>query len=157
MRVVAYSIKSFEKEPLAIANNKKHEITLISNSLSPETASYAEGKEAVIVFNEDDNVSAMVINKLADLGVKFIATRSTDTTHIDTEAAALRSLKIANVPLTSLSGLSEKELPMALAIETIINLDNWQQNRCLGDACVCSRSCDQAESKVHIKGKPHQY
>ncbi|RQO74121.1 lactate dehydrogenase [Pedobacter sp. KBW06] len=157
MRVVAYSIKSFEKEPLAIANNKKHEITLISNSLGLETVSYAEGKEAVIVFNEEDNVSALVINKLADLGVKFIATRSTDTTHIDTEAAALRSLKIANVPLASLSGLSERELPMALATETIINLDNWQQNRCLGDACVCSRSCDQAGSKVHIKGQPHQH
>ena len=54
MRVVAYSIKSFEKEPLAIANHKKHDITLISNSLSPKTASYAEGKEAVIVFNEDE-------------------------------------------------------------------------------------------------------
>lgn len=157
MRVVAYSIKSFEKEPLAIANNKKHEITLISNSLSLETAVYAEGKEAVIVFNEEDNVSALVINKLADLGVKFIATRSTDTSHIDTEAAALRSLKIANVPLASLSGLTEKELPMALATETIINLDNWQQNRCLGDACVCSRACDQAASKVHIKGQPHQH
>lgn len=157
MRVVAYSIKSFEKEPLAIANNKKHEITLISNSLSPETVSYASGKEAVIVFSEDDDVSEMVINKLADLGVKFIATRSTATSHIDQDAANLRNLKIANVPSAALIGLSDKELPMALATETIINLDKWQQNRCLGSACVCSRSCDQAHNLMDPKGKPHQH
>lgn len=143
MRVVAYSIKSFEKEPLAIANNKKHEITLISNSLSADTVSYAEGKEAVIVFSEADDVSAMVIHKLADLGIKYIATRSTDTNHIDQNVAALRGMRIANVPSGAISGLHEQELPMALAVETIINLDKWQQKRCLGDACVCSRSCDR--------------
>jgi len=146
MRVVAYSIKSFEKEPLAIANHKKHDITLISNSLSAETVSYAEGKEAVIVFSEDQ-VSASVINSLADLGVKFIATRSTATTHIDQDAAAERNIKIANVPAVSLMGMSDKGLPMALANETILNLDKWQQNRCLGSACVCSRACDQVTPK----------
>lgn len=39
MKVVAYSIKLFEKEPLAIANHKKHEITLISNGLCADTVS----------------------------------------------------------------------------------------------------------------------
>lgn len=140
MRVVAYSIKSFEKEPLAIANHKKHDITLISNSLSPETVSYAAGKEAVIVFT-DDEVSAAVITQLADLGVKYIATRSTTTLHIDQETAAQRNIKIANVPAVAIMGVSATELSLALAKETILNLDKWQQNRCLGSACVCSMSC----------------
>ena len=87
MKAVAYSIKPFEKEFLAKANQKKHDITLISNALSPDTAVYAEGKEAVIVFTNDD-VSAFVIEKLAGLGVKYIATRSVGTDHIDKEAAA---------------------------------------------------------------------
>ncbi|WP_158796030.1 lactate dehydrogenase [Pedobacter sp. L105] len=147
MRVVAYSIKSFEKEPLAIANHKKHDITLISNSLSAETVSYAEGKEAVIVFT-DDQVSAAVIDSLADLGVKYIATRSTVTQHIDQEAAAKRNIKIANVPAISLVAISDDGMPLALARETILNLDKWQQKRCLGDACVCSRSCDQIFPKI---------
>jgi lactate dehydrogenase-like 2-hydroxyacid dehydrogenase len=142
MRVVAYSIKSFEKEPLAIANHKKHDITLISNSLSPETVSYAEGKEAVIVFNEDE-VSAEVIRKLADLGVKYIATRSTATTHIDKDAAAKYKIRIANVPAGPLIAVTQEELPLALAKETILNLDKWQQNKCLGTACVCSRACNE--------------
>jgi lactate dehydrogenase-like 2-hydroxyacid dehydrogenase len=147
MRVVAYSIKSFEKEPLAIANHKKHDITLISNSLSADTVSYAEGKEAVIVFT-DDEVSAAVINRLADLGVKYIATRSTDTSHIDQDAAAERNIRIANVPANTLMGISDEELPLALARETILNLDKWQQNRCLGSACVCSKACDQVHPKI---------
>lgn len=146
MRVVAYSIKSFEKEPLAIANHKKHDITLISNSLTAETVSYAAGKEAVIVFTEDQ-VSAAVIDKLADLGVKYIATRSTVTQHIDQDAAAKRNIRIANVPALSLMSVSGDELPLALAKETILNLDKWQEKRCLGSACVCSRACDQVNSK----------
>jgi lactate dehydrogenase-like 2-hydroxyacid dehydrogenase len=147
MRVVAYSIKSFEKEPLAIANHKKHDITLISNSLSPDTVSYAAGKEAVIVFTDDD-ISEAVINKLADLGVKYIATRSTSTLHINQDAAAKRNIKIANVPAVSLMAFSANEMPLALAKETILNLDKWQENRCLGSACICSRSCDQVSPQA---------
>ncbi|SDL03842.1 D-lactate dehydrogenase [Pedobacter sp. ok626] len=142
MKVVAYSIKIFEKEPLAIANRKKHEITLISNVLSTDTVSYATGKEAVIVF-EDDDVSADVINKLADMGVKYIATRSTSSDHIDRTTATARAIRIANVPSIALAGVTEAELPMVLAEETILNLDKWQQKKCLGLACVCSRSCDK--------------
>ena len=144
MRVVAYSVKSTEKEPLAIANRKKHEITLIANSLGAETAFYAEGKDAVIVFT-DDIVSASVINELADVGIKYIATCSTNSSHIDQNAAAERNIRIASVPYSALIGLSQVELPLALAMETINNLDRWQEKRCLGDACVCSKACDQVK------------
>lgn len=147
MRVVAYSIKSAEKEPLAIANHKKHDITLISNSLSADTVSYAAGKEAVVVFT-DDLVSAAVIERLADLGVKYIATRSTSTQHIDQAAAADHNIKIANVPAVAIMASTAAEMPLALAKETILNLDKWQDNRCLGGACVCSRACDQAGTKL---------
>lgn len=148
MRVVAYSVKSTEKEPLAIANRKKHEITLIANSLGPETVFYAEGKDAVVVFT-DDIVSALVVNRLADAGIKYIATCSTNSSHIDQFAAMERNIRVANVPHAALIGLSQTELPMAMAIETIHNLDKWQEKKCLGDACVCSRACDQ----VKIKGE----
>ncbi|RZM29349.1 MAG: lactate dehydrogenase [Pedobacter sp.] len=144
MRVVAYSIKSADKEPLALANHKRHEITLISNSLTAETVFYAKGKDAVIVYTGDD-VSAPVINQLADLGIKYIATRSTDTSHIDHIAAGVRQLKIANVPQSALTDLDEEGLSMALAVETIHNLDKWQEKKCLGDACVCSKACDQVK------------
>jgi lactate dehydrogenase-like 2-hydroxyacid dehydrogenase len=156
MRVVAYSIKTAEKEPLAIANHKKHEITLISNSLSAETAFYAKGKDAVVVFTDDD-VSDVVIGKLADLGIRYIATRSTGTTHIDSEAAGSRNIRIANVPHTSLMHLNLSDLPMALAVETIRNLDKWQTNSCLGDACVCSKTCDQVKFAIGSNHHDHEH
>jgi len=140
MRVVAYSIKTSEKEPLAIANRKKHEITLISNALSEETAVYAKGKEAVIVY-PGDVVDAAVINILADLGIKYIATRSTTMEHIDEQAAEKRHIKLAHVPAAILDLLSSESLLSALATETINNLDNWQGKRCLGSACICSATC----------------
>src|SRR5690348_15635687 len=106
MRVVAYSVKPAEKKPLAIANHKKHEITLISNPLSADTILYAAGKDAIVVFTEDD-VSAEVIDKLAGLGVKYIVTRSVSDAHIDLAATARHGIKTASVPIDAITGLKE--------------------------------------------------
>ncbi|MVN90591.1 2-hydroxyacid dehydrogenase [Mucilaginibacter aquatilis] len=115
MKVVAYSIKSFEKEFLAKANQKKHDITLISNPLGLETTRYAEGKDAVVVFTNDD-VSRPVIEQLAALGIKFIATRSTGTDHIDKQAAAQYGIKLANVPHYSPQAIAEHTVALALSL-----------------------------------------
>lgn len=115
MKVVAYSIKPFEKEFLAKANQKKHDITLISNALNKHTVMYAEGKDAVVVFTNDD-VSEPVIEKLAGMGIKYIATRSVGTDHIDKEAAAKYAIKIANVPSYSPQAIAEHSVAMALAL-----------------------------------------
>lgn len=115
MKTIAYSVKSFEKEPLAIANHKKHDITLISNSLNTETVHFSEGKEAVVVFTCDD-LSAPIIEKLAAFGVKYIATRSTGTDHIDCEAAAKHSIKVANVPSYSPQAIAEEAVALAMAL-----------------------------------------
>jgi len=151
MKAVAYSVRSFEKEFLAKANQKKHEITLISNALGPDTVGYAAGKDAVIVFANDD-LSALVIEKLAALGVKFIVTRSADTAHIDKFAASNYGIKIANVPFLlpeniandgdSIShGNVNSEILQETANQTIKSLDLWQQNKCVGSACACAKNC----------------
>ncbi|WCT11745.1 lactate dehydrogenase [Mucilaginibacter jinjuensis] len=150
MKVVAYSIKDFEKVFLAMANCRKHEITLISNQLNPETAIYAEGKDAVIVCSNDD-VSAPVINLLADMGIRYITTRTSATDHIDKQAAALRGIKLANVPPVSPLTITEhttiphhlltSDALQQIANQTIKNLDLWQQNKCVGKACICANGC----------------
>jgi lactate dehydrogenase-like 2-hydroxyacid dehydrogenase len=142
MRVVAYNIKSFEKEPLAVANRKKHEITLISNPLNVDTAPFAAGKVAVVVTKEDD-LSDPVIRTLASLGVKYIATRSVSTDHINLDTAAEMKMKIAAVPASLLKTKTINEISAILAEQTIVNLDAWQGKSCLGNACVCSKSCDR--------------
>ncbi|RCH55449.1 2-hydroxyacid dehydrogenase [Mucilaginibacter hurinus] len=127
MKVVAYSIKNFEKEFLARANQKKHDITLISNPLSLKTVMYAEGKDAVVVFTNDD-VSAPVVHKLADMGIKYIATRSVGTDHIDKQAAGERGIKLANVPVYSPQAIAEHTVAMAFALNRQLILANKHAN-----------------------------
>ncbi len=145
MKAVAYNIKHFEKEYLAKANKKKHDITLIGNPLSINTAIYAEGKDAVIVFTNDD-VSAAVIEKLVAFGIKYIITRSAETSHIDIKAAIERGIKVANIPSYPQHNETLQVLQDA-ANQTIKNLDLWQANKCVGDACVCANNCQQPIAK----------
>ncbi len=115
MRATAYSINSFEKEYLAKANKMNHDISLRAEALSVETTDLAAGTEAVLVFTSDD-VSASVINALADLGIKYVVTRSTGTDHIDLEAAENRGIKVANVPSYSPQAIAEQAVMLALAL-----------------------------------------
>ena len=121
MKVVVYSIKPTEKEFLAKANQKKHDITLISNPLCMETAVYAEGKDAVVVLPADD-ISADVIYKLADMGVRFITSHAATTDHIDKQAVSERGIKLAYVT---------NNAPKTIAEQIIRNLDLWQQDNAL--------------------------
>jgi lactate dehydrogenase-like 2-hydroxyacid dehydrogenase len=132
MKVIAYNLRANEKEYLAKANQKKHEITLISNPLSLDTAGYAQGKDAVIIDDGDD-LSAPVIAVLAQKGIRFITTRSAFTSNIDINAAQQHRIKLASV--------NDLTTPQDVAQQTIINLDNWQQNKCVGNACICARNC----------------
>ena len=168
MKAVAFSVRPFEKEYLAKANQKKHDITLISNPLGVDTAVYAEGKNAVIVFDDDD-LSAPVIERLAALGVKFIVTRSGGTSRIDKAAALANGIKIASIPTclpqtaanpdaepvyinnanyyaTQVSlneaGLSRETL-QEIADQTIKSLDLWSLNKCVGPACACANDCNK--------------
>lgn len=140
MKVVAYSIAPVEKEFLAKANQKKHDITLISNSLNLDTAIYAEGKDAVLVFVNDD-VSAQVIEKLAGMGIKYIVTRSLTTTHMDREAAGKYAIKLSNVPAYLSASIQTEEMMQANADQIIKSLNMWQLNKCVGKACVCAKGC----------------
>ncbi len=136
MRAVAYSIRSFEKEPLARANHKKHDITLISNPLGLETVEYAAGKEAVIISN-DDYVSETIIARLADLGIKFITVRSMECDNIDKTAATRLNIKISTIPVPSgvpATGPEFVSYQYDIASGTIRNLDFWQETKSIAEA-----------------------
>ena len=131
MRAVAYSIRSFEKEPLAKANHKKHDITLISNALGLETAEYAAGKEAIII-SESDHVSEAVLKRLADLGIKFITVRSIEAGNIDGSCASRMNIQIATVAVPSAVPVNGPEFILyqyEIARGTIHNLDHWQESK----------------------------
>lgn len=140
MKAIAYNIKPEEKEWLIQANYKKHDITIIANSLNAHTLAFAHGKEALIVFNEDP-LDFDLIFGLKLLGIKYIATSSFETSHIDLEAAAKAGLKIANVPFIDGGALK-------LMHQVIKNLDNWAEGKCVGKACCCSNECTIKPIKI---------
>lgn len=135
MRVVAYNIKEFEKVLLAKANAKVHDLTLISNTLNPNTLHYSIGKEVVIISDQDFLDRAM-LEKLYEVGVRNIITRSTTVQHIDLNFAGKLKLHVANTP-------SKTESPEEIAEQTISNLNNWTSGGCLGKACQCAFDCSK--------------
>ena len=75
MKTAVYSSHRFEKSYLLNANNGKHELIILEPSLNLQTAGLAEGCKAVALFVSDD-ASVPVLEKLNQLGVKFLVLRS---------------------------------------------------------------------------------
>lgn len=144
MRVVAYNIREFEKEQLALANAKVHDLTLISNGLKEETLHYAVGKEVVMV-SERDLLDKGLLDKLYDIGVKKIITRSISLDHIDILYAGELGIHIANTPFEDQSSLGR-------AYQAIRNLNHWGSEKCLGLACQCTVSCLNKEKILKTGG-----
>lgn len=133
MKVVAYNIKDYEKELLALANGKVHDLTLISNALNLTTMQYAHGKEVVVVSAED-KLDAPLIEELHHIGIRKIITRSLTTGHIDLIKAHELDIQIANTP-------HEDQSPKGIAQQTIQNLTLWSVDKCVGKACCCVNNC----------------
>ncbi|MCX2574921.1 Rossmann-fold NAD(P)-binding domain-containing protein [Pedobacter sandarakinus] len=140
MKAIAYNIRPDEKEWLVLANYKKHDITIIANSLTADTLPFAEGKEVLLVFNNDD-LSDLLIAGLKSLGIRYIATSSSETKHLDLIAAGKAGMKVANVPL-----LSGKADPKSRMEQVIRNLDQWAAGKCLGKACCCQNNCGASKA-----------
>jgi len=137
MKVVVYNIKDFEKELLALANGKVHDLTLISNPLNFSTVQYSYGKEAVIV-SEDDRLGEQILLALRDYGVTKIITRSLGTGHIDLAMAASLGMKVANTPYLDRGA-------KGIAEQTILNLNLWSAGMCVGGACSCMMDCKRTD------------
>ena len=135
MKVIAYNVNPKEKEWLVLANYKKHDITIIANDLNEETLAFAQGKE-VLLLSKDNPLDADLIAGLRSLGIKYIATTSFNTKHIDLKAAAVVGLKIANVPFENYQETSFEGMQ-----QVIKNLDLWAAGKCVGKACCCANNC----------------
>lgn len=133
MKVVVYSIQTYEKELLALANGKMHDLTLISNGLNEETKVYATGKD-VVVISAQDILEASMLRVLKDMGVGRILTRTLGTEHIDLVEAGKLDIQVANTPY-------DDQSPKGIAEQTIRNLNLWGAGKCVGTACCCLKVC----------------
>lgn len=96
MRVLVYDTKRYDREGLTTANKSRHQLDFIEAQLNEHTAALAKGYEAISIFVNDD-ASAPVVVKLADVGVRLITLRSTGFNNVNVDAARRLGITIMRV------------------------------------------------------------
>ncbi|OJW81514.1 MAG: hydroxyacid dehydrogenase [Bacteroidetes bacterium 46-16] len=115
MKIAVFSTHKFEKKYLEHVFNGKYDVKYISTTLSFETASLAQGYDAVSIF-VTDTACALTLQILAKSGVKFLALRSAGYNHVDLAAAKRLKIKIARVPEYSPHAVAEHTVALMLAL-----------------------------------------
>lgn len=115
MTVTVYSTHNFEKTTLINALGTQHELWMLVPALSVETAGLAAGSEAVCIFVNDD-ATALVLEQLSALGVRFLLLRSAGFNHVDVEAAKRLGMRVARVPAYSPYAVAEHTVALMLAL-----------------------------------------
>jgi D-lactate dehydrogenase len=115
MKAIAFNVETFEEPLLRQASHGHHQLTLLPDPLSEETASRATGYEAILISGKDD-ASENVLNILSESGIRFIVTRSAGTDHIDTEAAEKLGITVKNIPRYSPNAIAEHAVALMLAL-----------------------------------------
>lgn len=115
MKIAIYSAHPFEEEYIKQVNTDQHDLLFIEETLTENTVGKAEGCEAVLLFSSD-KASQPVLEKLADLGIKYLSTRSAGTDHIDLKAAKELGIPVAHVPEYSPNAIAEHCIALTLAV-----------------------------------------
>ncbi|GFZ76210.1 lactate dehydrogenase [Aquaticitalea lipolytica] len=115
MKVLVYSAKEFEIPFLEKENKGKFKITFIEDALTSETAMKAVGFDAICIFS-GDTASNIVLEKLKDFGVKYIALRSAGYDNVNLLTAKKLNIKVANVPAYSPYAIAEHAASLLLAL-----------------------------------------
>lgn len=115
MKTLLYSTKDYEIPYLEKANCRKHELTLIKEALSSESAMKAIGYDAISISSAD-KVSSIIIEKLSDFGVKYITLRSVGHDNVSLHSALEFNIKVANTPAYSPYAIAEHAVSLLLAL-----------------------------------------
>lgn len=115
MRVAVFDANAFEPEPLLAKAADRHEMVLFEAGLNINTVELARGFEAVSLFVSDDG-SAEVLERLAEMGVRYLTLRSAGFNHVDIERARKLGMKVANVPEYSPYAVAEHTVALMLAL-----------------------------------------
>ena len=125
MKLLIYSAKDYEIPFLGKANLNRHKITYTKDALDTNTAIQAMGHKAISIFSGDD-ASLIVLEKLWDLGVRYITLRSAGYNNIHIKAAKRFGFKVANVPEYSPHAIAEHATALLLAFNRKIALADKQ-------------------------------
>jgi len=116
MRTAVFSTKPYDREFLTEANQQHgHELVLFEARLKPATAPLAAGFPAVAAF-VNDQLTAEVLEKLAENGTRLIALRSAGFNHVDLDAAERLGLTVVRVPAYSPYAVAEHTVGLMLTL-----------------------------------------
>ncbi len=125
MKLLVYSTKKFELPFLEKANGNRHKVTYIADALDSETAIQAVGYKVISIFSGDD-ASSIVLEKLWELGVRYITLRSSGHNNINIKTAKRYGFRVANSPDYSPYAIAEHAVGLLLAFNRKIILADKQ-------------------------------
>ncbi len=125
MKLLVFSAKDFEREFLEKANRKGHQVAYTRDALDSHTAIQAVSYQAISIFSGDD-ASLVVLEKLWDLGVRYITLRSAGYNNIHIKAAKRYGFKVAHTPDFSPHAIAEHTVALVLALNRKIVLADRQ-------------------------------
>lgn len=123
MKALIYDAKKYDRETLQAANaavGSPHELVFVESPLNEHTASLAEGYRAVSIF-VNDHGTAPVLRRLAEVGVRLVALRSTGFNNVDVDAAARLGLTVMRVANYSPHAVAEFAVALLLAVNRKIH------------------------------------
>lgn len=116
MRVMAYSVRRFEREALTAAfADGVHDLHVTDAPLNAATAAAAGGFDAVSIF-VSDRADATTLGRLHAGGVRALVLRSAGFNHVDTAAAGALGLALARVPEYSPHAVAEHAVGLLLCL-----------------------------------------
>lgn len=116
MKVAVFSTKTYDRQFLEQANQLyQHDLTFFEPRLTAETATLANGFEAVCVF-VNDQLSAPILRRLAQGGVKLVALRCAGFNNVDLKTAQSLGQTVVRVPAYSPYAVAEHTVGLMLAL-----------------------------------------
>lgn len=128
MKLLVFSAKEYEIPYLEKANTKNIHVAYTKDALDSQTVIQAVAFDAISIFSGDD-ASLVVLEKLWDLGVRYITLRSAGYNNIHIKTAKRFGFKVANTPEYSPHAIAEHAVALLLAFNRKIVRADTQVHR----------------------------
>lgn len=115
MKVYVYSTQAYEKQVLLEASSGKHELIFHEKRLTLDSAENAKDCDAISIFTADD-CSSRVLEKLEQLGIRYVALRSVGHDQVDIDKAKSLGIHVTNIPDFMTHAVAEHAVAMLMAI-----------------------------------------
>lgn len=114
MKILVFNAKPYEKNTFESLEHS-HALSFQPEQLGKSNAKEASGFDAVSVFTNDD-VSAPVLEELAELGVKAVLLRCAGFNNVDLDKAKELGIQVGHVPEYSPHSVAEFVVTLILAL-----------------------------------------